>query len=64
MNPFEAVRQFLKEAYYELRMSSWLSRREAVDSTKVVVLIVSLMSLYVAGIDFVLSVILGGILGR
>ena len=64
MNPFEAVRQFLKEAYYELRKSSWLSRREAVDSTKVVVLIVSLMSLYVAGIDFVLSVILGGILGR
>ena len=64
MNPVEAVRQFLKEAYYELRKSSWLSRREAIDSTKVVVLIVSLMSLYVAGIDFVLSVILGGILGR
>jgi preprotein translocase SecE subunit len=64
MNPFEATRQFIKEAYYELRKSSWLSRREAADSTKVVVLIVAIMSLYVAGIDFVLSVILGGILGR
>ena len=52
------------EAYFELRKSSWLSRREAADSTKVVVMIVALMSLYVAGIDFVLSVILGGILGR
>ncbi len=64
MNPFESVVQFFKEAYFELRKSSWLSRREAADSTKVVVLIVALMSLYVAGIDFVLSVILGAVLGR
>jgi preprotein translocase SecE subunit len=64
MNPLQSVVQFLKEAYYELRKSSWLSRREAADSTKVVVLIVALMSLYVAGIDFVLSVILGAVLGR
>ena len=64
MNPIMSVQQFLTESYFELRKSSWLSRREAADSTKVVVVIVALMSLYVAGIDFVLSVILGGILGR
>ena len=64
MNPFGVANQFLKEAFYELRKSSWLTRREAVDSTKVVVLIVALMSFYVAGIDFVLSVILGAVLGR
>ena len=64
MNPIDTVVQFLKEAYYELRKSSWLSRREAADSTKVVVLIVALMSLYVAGIDFVLSILMTALLGR
>ena len=64
MNPLQISWQFLNESYFELKKSSWLSRREAADSTKVVVVIVALMSLYVAGIDFVLSVILGGILGR
>ncbi|MBI5630234.1 MAG: preprotein translocase subunit SecE [Elusimicrobia bacterium] len=56
--------QFVKEAYYELRKSSWLSRKEAADSTRAVLLLVILMSLYVAGIDFVLSIILGALLGR
>ena len=59
-----AAIQFLKEAYYELRKSSWLSRREATDSTRAILLLVALISVYVAGIDFVLSVVLGAILGR
>jgi len=56
--------QFVKEAYYELRKSSWLSRQEAVESTRAVVIIVILIAIYVASIDFVLSIILGAILGR
>ena len=56
--------QFLKEAYYELRKSSWLTRKEAIDSTRAVLLLVVLVSLYVAGIDFVLSILLGAVLGR
>ena len=56
--------QFLKEAFYELRKSSWLTRKEAVGSTWAVVLLVALVSFYVAGIDFVLSIVLGSILGR
>ncbi len=59
-----AALQFVREAYYELRKSSWLSRREAADSTRAVVLLVALISVYVAGIDFILSIILGAILGR
>ena len=55
---------FVREAYFELKKSSWLSRQEALDSTKAVVLLVILLSFYVAGIDFVLSVVLGSILGR
>ena len=56
--------QFLKEAYFELRKSTWLSRKEAIGSTWAVVILVALISFYVAGIDFVLSIILGSILGR
>ena len=56
--------QFLKESYYELCKSSWLTRREALDSTRAVVVLVALVSLYVAGIDFVLSIVLGAVLGR
>jgi preprotein translocase SecE subunit len=57
------VVQFLREAYSELRKSSWLTRKEAFDATRAVVILVALFSLYVAGIDFVLSIILGAVLG-
>ena len=56
--------QFMKEAYVELRRSTWLSRKEALGSTWAVVLLVTLFSIYVAGIDFVLSILLGSFLGR
>ena len=55
--------QFVQEAYSELRKSSWLTRKQALDSTRVVVILVALFSLYVAGIDFILSVILDAVLG-
>ena len=56
--------QFLKEAYYELRKSSWLTRKEAIGSTWAVIILVAILSLYVAGIDFVLSILFGAVLGR
>lgn len=56
--------QFFKEAYGELKKSSWLTRAEATGSTRAVILIVALISVYVASIDFVLSILLGSILGR
>jgi preprotein translocase SecE subunit len=56
--------QFLKEAYSELKQSTWLTRQQAVDSAKVVVFLVALMSLYVAGIDYVLAVLIRAVLGR
>jgi len=56
--------QFLKEAYSELKQSTWLTRQQAIDSTKVVVLLVAVMSLYVAGIDYVLSIFVRAVLGR
>lgn len=56
--------QFLKEAYSELRQSTWLTREQAIDSTKAVFLLVALMSLYVGVIDFVLSTFVRAVLGR
>jgi preprotein translocase subunit SecE len=57
--------QFVKESYYELKKSTWLSRQEAVQSTYAVLLIVMLVAIYVACIDFVLTnFIIGPILGR
>lgn len=56
--------QFLKEAYSELKQSTWLTRQQAIDSTKAIVVLVSLMALYVAGVDYVLSVLVRAVLGR
>jgi preprotein translocase subunit SecE len=56
--------QFLKEAYSELKQSTWLTRQQAIDSTKAIVVLVALMSLYVSGVDYVLSVIIRAVLGR
>ena len=56
--------QFVRESYYELKKATWLSRREALDSTRAVLLIVALVAVFVASVDFVLSIIFGSILGR
>ena len=56
--------QFLKEAYSELKQSTWLTREQAIDSTKAVVILVALMALYVAGVDYLLSVLVRAVLGR
>jgi preprotein translocase subunit SecE len=56
--------QFFQEAYGELKKSTWLSRKEATGSTLAVVALVGLISVYVASIDFVLSIVFGAVLGR
>ena len=55
---------FLKEAVSELKQSTWLTRQQAIDSTKAIVVLVCLMSLYVAGVDYVLSILIRAVLGR
>ncbi|MBI2386315.1 MAG: preprotein translocase subunit SecE [Elusimicrobia bacterium] len=56
--------QFLKEAVSELKQSTWLTRQQAIDSSKAIIVLVALMSLYVAGVDYVLSVLIRAVLGR
>ncbi|MDE2039619.1 MAG: preprotein translocase subunit SecE [Elusimicrobia bacterium] len=56
--------QFVKEAYIELRRSTWLTRKEAMTSTWAVIILVAIFSVYIAGVDFVLSGIMRYLLGR
>lgn len=56
--------QFLKEAVSELKQATWLTRQQAIDSTKAIAVFVALMSLYVAGVDYVLSILIRAVLGR
>jgi preprotein translocase subunit SecE len=55
--------EFFKESYAELKKSTWLSRKEAIQSTIVVLVIVGLVAVYVGGVDFILSILLGSVLG-
>ncbi|MFC1679602.1 preprotein translocase subunit SecE [Elusimicrobiota bacterium] len=55
--------QFVREAYIELKKSTWLSRQQAVGSTIVVLVLVAIVAAYISGVDFVLSVIMGALLG-
>lgn len=56
--------QFLKEAYSELKQSTWLTREQAIDSTKAVAVLVAIMALYIAGVDYVLTILIRAVLGR
>ncbi len=60
MNP----NQFVKEAVSELKQSTWLTREQAIDSTKAVLILVVLMSLFIAGVDYVLSIFVRAFLGQ
>jgi preprotein translocase subunit SecE len=55
---------FLKEAYSELRKVSWLSKKEVVASTAVVIIFVLAVAVFVGLTDFVLSKIIEIFIGR
>jgi preprotein translocase subunit SecE len=50
---------FFREAYTELKKSVWLSKQQMIQSTIFVFIVVFIVALYVSGIDFVLSKLLG-----
>jgi preprotein translocase subunit SecE len=50
---------FFKEAYAELRKVTWLSRKEAVGSTVVIIILVVIVAIFVGIVDFVLTQLLG-----
>jgi preprotein translocase SecE subunit len=46
--------RFCEEAYQELRLSSWLSRKEMIGSTVVVIALTLIVAVYVASVDRIL----------
>ncbi len=64
MADFPNPAQFVNEAWLELKKSHWLSRQQAMGSTGVVLVLVTIVALYISGVDFLLSVVMGALLGR
>ncbi len=54
---------FVKQSVAELKKSTWLSRKEVVQSTILVAIVVALTAMYVGVIDFGLTNVLGLIVG-
>lgn len=61
-NWFQSTVHFFKEAYAELKKVTWLSRKEVIASTIVVIILVTIIAGFVGFVDFVLSWILGVLL--
>ena len=56
MNYISQATQFVKEAIHELRLVSWLSRKQMIVSTVVVIIFTLIMAIYVSTIDRILLV--------
>ena len=54
---------FLRESYFELKKSVWLSRAQMIQSTIFVFIVVAIRAIYISGIDFILSSVLSKIVG-
>jgi len=58
------AREFLGEARFELRKVVWPSRQQAMRTTWVVIGVVILVSLVLAGFDFIIQIVVKWLLGR
>ena len=54
MNWWDKTVIFFKEAYAELQKVTWLSQKEVVGSTAVIIVLIVILSLFISLIDFVL----------
>ena len=59
----DRARQFLSEAKAELKKVTWPTRKQAMASTAVVLVICAIMAIYLGLIDFALAKIVKWILG-
>jgi preprotein translocase subunit SecE len=59
----EKVKQFLVEARNELKKVTWPTRKQALASTSVVIIVVVIVSLFLGVVDFGLTKIIKLVLG-
>ena len=55
--------KFIKEARAELKKVNWPTRKELIDSTKVVLITSLLLAVFIGVIDFILSQLIKTLLG-
>jgi len=60
---FDSIIKFVKESYIELKKVSWLSKKEVLMSSLVVLVLIIIMSIYIGIIDFILSIIVSFFIG-
>ena len=60
---FKSVR-LIEEAMVELKKVSWTSRQDLIDATKVVIVSSLILGCFIAGVDFVLSKLLGILISK
>ena len=58
----EQITVFFKESYDELQKVTWISRKEVIGSTIVIIILVGIISAFVALIDMLFVKIIHGIL--
>ena len=49
----EQITAFFKESYAELKKVTWLSRKEVMGSTVVIIILITIISIFVTLVDFV-----------
>jgi len=59
---FEKIKNFLKEVKLELSKVTWSSKQELVGSTVIVILFSFIVSIFIGGVDKILSVFIGFII--
>ncbi|NTW34557.1 MAG: preprotein translocase subunit SecE [Syntrophobacteraceae bacterium] len=59
----DRFREYLREVSYELRKVVWPSRKETIGTTSVVLIIVLICGVYLGIIDYILSLLVGSLLG-
>ena len=50
---------FFKESYVELQKVTWISRKEVIGSTLVIMILIGVLSLFVTLIDFIFMKLVG-----
>ena len=62
-NRINELIQFFKSAYMELKKVSWLSKKELISSTIVIIIFIFIIAIFVGIVDFILARILGIFIG-
>ncbi len=58
-----SIMTFIREARVELKKVNWPSRKELIDSTKVVLLTSFLLAAFIGVVDFILSQLITTLIG-